>query len=105
MTSSPAASAMATEASVLPPSTATTSAGGGSSAASERKNRGSPAASFSIGMTMATPVIIWTHSGKPGPARQVVRTVEVGETFQHAEKTEENSRSKRPVLRGTLNRT
>jgi hypothetical protein len=48
---------MATEASVLPPSTASTSAGGGSSAASERKSRGSPAASFSMGMTMATPVI------------------------------------------------
>src|SRR5690349_20533352 len=56
-TSSPAASAMATEASALPPSTASTSAGGGSSAASERNNRGSPAASLSRGMTMATPVI------------------------------------------------
>jgi hypothetical protein len=48
---------MATEASVLPPSTASTSAGGGSSAASDRNSRGSPAASFSMGMTMATPFI------------------------------------------------
>ena len=36
---------------MLPPSTASTSAGGGSSAASERNTRGSPAASFSMGMT------------------------------------------------------
>src|SRR5207249_11846005 len=82
-TSSQAASAMATEASVLPPSTASTSAGGGSSAASERNSRGSPAASFSMGMTMATPVIAFGSLQRPGPARQVVRTVEVGETFQH----------------------
>jgi len=48
---------MTTEASALPPSTASTSAGGGSSAVSERNSRGSPPASFSMGMTMATPVI------------------------------------------------
>jgi hypothetical protein len=77
---------MATEASALPPSTANTSAGGGSSAASERNSRGSPAASFSIGMTMATPVIDLGSHPQPGSARQVVRTVEVGETSQHAEK-------------------
>ena len=82
-TSNPAASAMATEASALPPSTASTSAGGGSSAASERNSRGSPAASFSMGMTMATPVIAFGSLQRPGPARQIVRTVEVGETFQH----------------------
>ena len=81
-TSSPAASAMATDASPLPPSTASTSAGGGSSAASERNSRGSPAASFSMGMTMATPVIAFGSLQRPGPARQIVRTVEVGETFQ-----------------------
>ena len=78
-TSSPAASAMATEASALPPSTASTSAGGGSSAASERNSRGSPAASFSMGMTMATPVIAFGSLQQPGPARQAVRPVEVGE--------------------------
>jgi hypothetical protein len=63
-----------------PPST---SAGGGSSAASERNSRGSPAASFSMGMTMATPVIAFGSLQRPRPARQVVRTVDVGETFQH----------------------
>ena len=94
MTSSPAASAMATEESALPQSTASTSAGGGSSAASERNNRGSPAASFSIGMTMATPVIALDSPPQPRPERQVVRTVEVGETLQHGEKTEENSLAK-----------
>jgi hypothetical protein len=67
-TSSPAASAMATEASALPPSTASTSAGGGSSAASERNSRGSPAASFSTGMTMATPVIAFGSLQQPGPS-------------------------------------
>ena len=56
-TSSPAAPAMATEASVLPPSTASTSAGRGYCARSPHSSRGSPAASFSMGMTMATPVI------------------------------------------------
>ena len=80
-TGSPAASAMATERSVLPPSTASTSAGGGSSATSERNSRGSAAASFSMGMTMATPVIALGTLPRPGPARQVVWTVEVGETF------------------------
>ena len=55
---------------LLPPSTASTSAGGGSSAASERDSRGSPAASFSMGMTMATPVIafgsrIVRHTNEP----------------------------------------
>ena len=68
---------------LLPPSTASTSAGGGSSAASERDSRGSPAASFSMGMTMATPVIAFGSLQRPGPARQIVRTVEVGETFKH----------------------
>ena len=96
---------MATEASALPPSTASTSAGGGSSAASERNSRGSPAASFSIGITMATPVIALGSLPQPGPERQVVRTVEVGEMLQRGEKAEENSVSKRPVLRGSLNRT
>jgi hypothetical protein len=37
-------------------------------------------------MTMATPVIDLGSHPQPGSARQVVRTVEVGETFQHAEK-------------------
>jgi hypothetical protein len=60
---------MATEASVLPPSTASTSAGGGSNAASERNTRGSPAASFSMGMTMATPVIAFGSLQRPGPGR------------------------------------
>jgi hypothetical protein len=56
-------------------------------------------------MTMATPVIALGSLPQPRPERQVVRTVEVGETLQHGEKTEENSLSKRPVLRGSLNRT
>jgi len=53
---------------VLPPSTASSSVGGGSSAASERNSRGSPAASFSMGMTMATPVIAFGSLQRPGPA-------------------------------------
>src|SRR5438309_977481 len=85
---------MAREASALPPSTASTSAGGGSSAESERNSRGSPAASFSIGITMATPVIVLGSLPQPRPERQVVRTVEVGERLQHGEKTQENSLSK-----------
>jgi hypothetical protein len=88
---------MATEASALPPSTASTSAGVGSSAASERNSRGSPAPSFSIGITMATPVITLGLLPQPRPERQVVRTVEVGEGLQHGEKTQENSLSKRPI--------
>jgi hypothetical protein len=36
-----------------------------------------------MGMTMATPVIALGSLQWPGPARQIVRTVEVGETFQH----------------------
>ena len=32
---------------------------------------------------MATPVIAFCSLRRPGPARQVVGTVEVGETFQH----------------------
>ena len=43
-------------------------AGGGSSAASERNSRGSPAASFSMGMRMATPVIAFGSLQRPGPA-------------------------------------
>ena len=31
---------------------------------------------------MATPVIAFDSLQRPGPARQIVRTVEVGETFQ-----------------------
>jgi hypothetical protein len=57
-----------------------------------------------MGMTMATPVIALGSLPQPWPALQVVRTVEVGETFRHGGKTEENSLSKRPVLRGSLNR-
>jgi hypothetical protein len=56
-------------------------------------------------MTMATPVIALGSLPQPRPERQVVRTVEVGETFPHGGKTEENSLGKRPVLRGSLNRT
>jgi hypothetical protein len=44
-------------------------AGGGSSAVSERNTRGSPAASFSMGMTMATPVIAFGSLQRPGPGR------------------------------------
>jgi hypothetical protein len=104
-TSSPAASAILTEASALPPSTASTSAGGGSSAASERNSRGSPAASLSMGMTIATPVIALGLLPQPGPVRQVVRTAQVGETLRHGWKPEENSLGKRAVLRGSPNRT
>jgi hypothetical protein len=75
---------MATEASALPPSTASTSVGGGSSAASERNNRGSAAASFSMGMTIATPVIAFCSRQPP---RQVVRTVEVGEMVHYGGKS------------------
>jgi hypothetical protein len=35
-----------------------------------------------MGMTMATPVIAFGSLQRPGPARQIVRTVEVGETFK-----------------------
>jgi hypothetical protein len=58
-----------------------------------------------MGMTMATPVIALGSLPYPGLARQVVRTVEVRERFQHGGKTEENSLSKRPDLKGSLNRT
>jgi hypothetical protein len=62
---------MATDASSLPPSTASTSAGAGSSAASERNSRGSPAASLSMGTTMATPVIVLGALQPPGRAREL----------------------------------
>ena len=56
ITRSPAASANSTEPSVLPPSRARTSAGCGSSTVRDRSSRGSTAASFSMGMTIATPL-------------------------------------------------
>jgi hypothetical protein len=52
-----------------------------------------------MGITMATPVIALGSLPQPEPARRLVRTVEVKETFQHGEETEENSLSKRPALR------
>src|SRR6516162_10055271 len=98
MTSSPAASAMATEASALPPSTASTSVGGGSSAASERNSRGSPAASFSMGMTMATPVIALGSLQELGRARQVVRTSRSERRSNTAGSREEFSTQKKQAL-------
>jgi hypothetical protein len=44
---------------------------------------------------MATPVIVLGALQALGRARQVARTVEVGETFQQGGKTEKNSLSKR----------